>query len=111
MEKKLGKLENVEFGLGGYQDACIGLSVTISGDGWGVSSNKSAWDSTQIVCSDSHEWTEEDRSKQYDEIMRFVSGLLSEAKVKSVSQLNGTPVEAEFSGMELVGWRVLTEVI
>jgi len=29
MEKKLGKIENVKFGIGGYQDAMIGLHVTL----------------------------------------------------------------------------------
>ena len=111
METKLGKLENVKFGLGGYQDACLGLTVTISGDGWGVCDNKSTWDVSQIECSDSCKWTEEDRSKGYDEIMRFVSSLLSDAKVSSVDLLNGKPVEAIFDGMMLKSWRILTEVI
>ena len=111
MEKKLGKLENVRFGLGGYQDACLGLTVTISGDGWGVGDNKSTWDANRIKCSDRCKWTEEDRSKGYDEVMRFVSDLLSNAKVSSISELNGKPVEAVFEGMVLKSWRILTEVI
>jgi len=111
METKLGKLSNVNFGLGGYQDACLGISVTISGDGWGVGDNKSAWDANQIKCSDRCKWTEEDRSKGYDDVMRYVSDLLSAAKVSHVNDLNGKPVEATFDEMTLKSWRILTEVI
>lgn len=111
MEKKLGKLSNVKFGLGGYQEACLGITVTISGEGWGVSDNKSAWDANQIKCNERCQWTEEDRSKGYDEVMRYVSDLLNDAKVSSVEALNGKPVEVEFDGMTLKSWRILTEVI
>jgi len=110
-EVKLGKLEDVKFGLGGYQGACLGLTVTVVGKGWCVNDNRSAWDVNQLECSDYCKWTEEDRSKGYDEIMRFLSDLLNDAKVSSVSQLNGKPVEATFEGMTLKSWRILTEVI
>ena len=35
MEKKLGKIQSVRFGHGGYQDACIGISVTLGDGSWG----------------------------------------------------------------------------
>ena len=111
MEKKLGKLSGVKFGLCGYQEACLGLSVTISGEGWGVCDNKSAWDANQIKHTKHCKWTEEDRSKGYDDVIRYVSDLLSHAKVRSVGDLNGKPVEAVFDGMTLKSWRILTEVI
>ncbi len=111
MEKRLGKLENVKFGLCGYQEACLGISVTISGDGWGVGDSKSTWDANQIKHTEHCQWTEEDRSKGYDEVMRFVSDLLKDAKCNSIDQLNGKPVEAKFEGMTLKGWRILTEVL
>lgn len=111
MENKLGKLSNVKFGLGGYQGACLGLSVTINCDGCGVNDNKSTWDANLIECSERCKWTEEDRSKGYDEIMRYVSDLLSDAKITSIDQLNGKPVEVTFDGNMLKRWRILTEVI
>jgi hypothetical protein len=37
MEKKLGKIELVTFGHGGYQHCMLGLYVNLSGEGWGVS--------------------------------------------------------------------------
>jgi hypothetical protein len=111
MEKKLGKLSQVSFGLGGYQDACIGLSVTIEGDGWGTNDNKTAWDSNLIKHSEYCKWSESDRDQKYAEIMRYVSDLLRDAKVYSVEKLKGKPVEATFDGNMLKSWRILTEVL
>lgn len=111
MEKRLGKIEKVSFGLGGYQDICIGLNVTLAGDFWAVSDSKAAWDANLIDCSEYCKWTEEDRSAQYAEIVRYVSDLLYAAKVSNVQQLQGKPVEVTFDGMKLKSWRILTEVL
>ena len=35
MEKRLGKIESVSFGLGGYQGAMLGLHVTLGDGSWG----------------------------------------------------------------------------
>ena len=48
MEKKLVKIESVRFGLGGYQDSQLGLSVTLSNGGWGVGDFKGEWDCERI---------------------------------------------------------------
>jgi hypothetical protein len=111
-EKRLAKIEDVSFGIGGYQDACIGLNVVLAGKGWGVCSSKTAWDANIIKHSEYSKWTEEDRSRQYAEIVRYVSDLLCEAKVNTVNDLKGKPVEVTFdkSGT-LQGWRILTEVL
>ena len=111
MEKILGKLESVKFGIGGYQDAMIGLHVTIDMKGSGVTYTKSAWDCNKVTWDEYCKWTEEDRSKQYDEIMRYLSDLLHKAKVNTVDQLRGIPVEATFEGMTLKEWRILDEVL
>lgn len=111
MTKELGKIESVNFGLGGYQGAMLGLSVTLSGGGWGVGDFKGGWDAESIKRSEYTKWTEEDRSKDYAETMRYVSKLLKEAKVTSVDKLKGIPVEATFDGTILKEWRILTEVL
>lgn len=111
MEKKLGKITSVCFGLGGYQDACIGLNVNFQGEGWGVGFNKTAWDKNLIECTDRCKWSEVDRSEANDDIVRYVSDLLSDAKVSSVDKLKGIPVEVSFEGNTLKSWRVLTEVL
>ncbi len=111
MEKKLGKIESVTFGHGGYQDAMIGLNVTLSNGGWGVGDSKCAWDAEMIKWDKNCKWTEADRDKQYAEIMRYLSKLLKDAKVNSVDKLKGIPVEVTFEGNMLKEWRILTEVI
>lgn len=111
MEKKLGKIEDVRFGLGGYQGAMIGLHVTLGNSGWGVSDSRANWDAEQIKCSEHSKWLESDRDEWYAEIMRYVSKLLKEAKVDSVDKLKGKPVEVTFDGNTLKEWRILTEVL
>ena len=111
MEKKLGKIESVRFGHGGYQDAMLGLSVTLSANGWGVNDFVGNWDAELIKCTENTKWTEEDRDKGYSDTMRFVSKLLKEAKVDNVSKLKGVPVECSFEGTMLKEWRILTEVL
>ncbi|NBU82056.1 MAG: hypothetical protein EBS55_10460 [Flavobacteriaceae bacterium] len=111
MEKKLGKIEDVRFGLGGYQGAMLGLHVTLGASGWGVSDSRANWDAEQIKCSEHAKWTEQDRDEWYTEIMRYVSKLLKEAKVDSVDKLKGKPVEVTFDGNMLKEWRILTEVL
>jgi hypothetical protein len=111
MRTELGKIQKVSFGHGGYQEACIGINFTLGGEGWGVGSSETAWDAEMIECTNNCKWTEEDRSKQYDEIVRYISRLLKEAKVSNVNDLEGVPIEATFDGQLLRDWRILTEVI
>jgi len=68
MEKRLGKIEQVTFGHGGYQDSMLGLSVTLSGEAWGVSDFQGYWDAERVKHSKHMQWSEDDRSKIYDEI-------------------------------------------
>ena len=107
-EVKLGKIEHVSFGLGGYQGAMIGLHFAFSGDGWGCGTSNAAWDANRIKCSEHAEWTEEDRSMSYSGIMRKLSDLLAQAKVESVSELEGVPVEVTFNNNMLQSWRILS---
>jgi hypothetical protein len=111
MEKKLGKIEEVRFGLGGYQGAMLGLHVTLGNGSWGVGDSKANWGSEQIKWTKNTQWTESQRDVHYSEIMRYVSKLLKEAKVDSVDKLKGKPVEVTFDGNQLVEWRILTEVL
>lgn len=111
MEKKLGKIKAVRFGLGGYQHAMIGLTVELGANGWGVNDFKGSWDAETIKRSEYTKWTEEERSAGYDETMRFLSKLLKDAKVESVDELKDIPVEVTLEWMMLKEWRILTEVI
>jgi hypothetical protein len=111
MEKRLGKIESVKFGLGGYQDSQLGLSVTLGNGGWGVGDFNGNWDAERIKWSEHCKWTEEDRDKGYSETMRYLSKLLNAAKVDSVDKLKGIPVEVTLEDNTLKEWRVLTEVL
>ena len=64
-----------------------------------------------IKSSEHTQWTEQDRTNNIDDTVRFVSKLLSDAKVNSVDRLKGMPVEATFDGNLLKEWRILTEVL
>ena len=100
-EQKLGHIASIEFGLGGYGDGEIGLTVNLSGpdgDSWGVYATKMAWDANRVKHSEYCKWTEADRDAQY-------------AKVDNVSELKGKPIMATFESMSLVSWRILTEVL
>ena len=109
--KKLGKIRDASFGLGGYHGAMLGLHVTLEGNGWRCCATKSAWDMSLIKHSASCNWTEQERYEQYSNIMRYLSALLAAAKVQCVQKLIGIPVEAEFENGTLKQWRVLTEVL
>ena len=111
MEKKLGKIQDVKLGLGGYQDVTLGIHLTLGDGSWGVGYSNSAWDPEIMKCDKHCKWTEEERTLQFSEIMRYVSKLLSDAKVNCVSKLNGIPIEATFEKNTLKSWRILTEVL
>ena len=108
---ELGKIESVYFGIGGYQDAQVGLHVSLQCSGVGVSSSNCAWDAETIQWSEHCKWTEKDRDASYAKIVRYISKLLKEAKVDSIDKLKGAPVEVTLEGMALISWRILTEVL
>ena len=108
---RLGKIQSISFGLGGYRDCCIGLHITLEGKGWGTCTSKDAWDKNLIKWSQSCKWTEEERRESYADIMCYISDLLHTAKKTSVDQLRGVPVEAIFENNILKSWRILEEVL
>lgn len=105
---ELGYIKQASFGYGGYQDAMIGLSITLGGKSWGVSHFKGAWG---IDRSEHAKWTENERHYQLGEACMFLRDLLQKAGKTSVSQLVGVPIEATFEGTLLRSWRVLDEVL
>lgn len=111
IKKEFGKISDVRFGLCGYQDAQLGISFTLEGKGWGVNDTKAYWDSNMIEVTDNTIWSEEDRTKAYSEVMRYISTLLKDAKVSTIDHLQGKPVEVTFQDRTLKEWRILTEVL
>jgi len=110
MEKRIGKIKKVSFGFGGYQDAQLGLSLTFGSDkeAWGVQTFHGAWG---VDRSDHAKWTEDDRLKQLGETCMKLRDLLQDAKVQTVNELQGIPVEVTFDMNMLKDYRILTEVL
>ena len=106
--KELMKITDIEFGEGGYQDACIGLSITFQTEGMGASDFKGTWN---MEPSPHAKWTVEDQDAEYAKVVRLISETLKAAKKRYVSELKGVPVEVTFDGNMLKSWRILTEVI
>lgn len=111
MTKYLGKISSVKFGIGGYQDAMLGLHLCFDFDGSGVCTTISAWDYTRIEHTKYTKWTEQSRQDQYAEIMCKISKYLSQAKVNDVSKLLGIPVEVTLKDNVIDSWRILEEVL
>lgn len=111
-DKRIGKIKNVSVGFGGYQGEQLGISVTLGSDkdSWGVGDFHGTW-GPRIKHTEHCKWTEAERQGQYAEAMSYLGGLLVAAKKEHAAQLVGVPVEVEFDGTSLVGWRVLEEAI
>lgn len=107
LENKLGKIQSIGIGYGGYDDAMIGISVSLGNDSWGVSDFKGTWASRASGAS----WTKAHQIKRWGETVEWLKNLLDEAKVTNINQLKNVPVEVVFEGNTLKSWRILTEVI
>ena len=109
MNKRIGKIQGISFGFGGYDDAMIGVSVTLVSDKecWGVGDFKGTW----ATRSDGAEWTLADQTRIWGETVAWVRDLLRDAKKQELKDLVGTPVEVTFEDNTLKAWRVLTEVV
>jgi hypothetical protein len=111
MRKELGKIKHVKCGFGGYQDAMLGINFELGGDGWGVNTDFYGTWATFVKCDERCKWTEKDRDEEYAKALRKLGELLSDAKVRDISELKGIPIECSFDANKLVSWRVLKEVL
>jgi hypothetical protein len=108
MDKKLGKITKVSYGLGGYQDVQMGISFSLEADGWGVSDFWGFWADDP---SDGAKWTKGEQITYWGNTTERIVKLLYAAKVKHVDQLKGIPVEVVFERNVLQSWRILEEVL
>ncbi len=107
MRTELGRITKATFGFGGYDDAMVGMSVTLGGDSWGVGDFRGTWaDRTSRA-----EWTVDDQRGHFADAVIWLRDTLKAAKKRHVAELVGTPIEATFEGNRLTSWRVLTEVL
>jgi hypothetical protein len=106
--KVFGKIQKASYGMGGYDGVMFGLSLTFSlADGCGVQDFKGNWASYP----ERAKYTLEQWQEAHLEAALFLCNLLREAKKREVSELTGTPIEAEIENNTLKSWRVLTEVL
>jgi hypothetical protein len=108
MEKILGKITDVKFGYGGYQDTMIGISFTLEGKGGGCGD---FWGEWAFKHDNAMKWTEQERINGLGKMVMKINNLLQEAKVTSVDKLKNIPIEITFENLKLKSWRVLTEVL
>lgn len=106
--KELGKITRFDVGMGGYDDAMFGLSVTFAFQGGGVGDFIGTWAHKP---DHNHKWTLEDQSRYWADMCRQMIELMRKAKVKTTAEMVGIPVEVTLDGNRLSSWRVLEEVL
>ena len=106
----LGKIESATFGT---FEGRIGISFILAFSHAEIEdSSKTTWDPEQVKITQYTKWTEADRDAKLIKIMRYISKLLTDAKVDDVTKLAGKPIELvinEYNSLE--SWRILTEVL
>jgi len=104
---ELGKITRASFGLGGYQDAMIGVNWGFGGIGWGVSDFWGQW----ALRSENAKWTEAERVTALGRDCLRLLQILNDANKRTIDELVGVPVQVTFDGNILKSWRVLREVV
>lgn len=114
MEKVLGKISTIQFGIGGYQNCFLGLHICFDLNcGAGVCSPfHGTWCPGLVDPSNEHyKWSESDRDKILAKTMRFIGKLLLDAKKHDINELVGVPVEVTLDGTVFHDFRILKEVL
>lgn len=111
MTKYLGKIKEVYFGLGGYNEAMLGIHFTFSFDGKEGCVVEGDWDYNRVRHTEYSQWTEDERKNNYYRIMIYISNLLKECNVTDINGLKNKPVEITTKNNSIESWRILTEVL
>lgn len=109
METRLGKIREVKFGFGGYQECEVGLTAVLSMQGSEVVGFISG--GYAQAPSKTASWTVEDQRRKFAMLTKEIIELLQKAKVDDVAKLKGIPVEVTLDGNLLKSWRILDEVL
>jgi hypothetical protein len=107
-EERIGKIERIRIGGGGYQDAMFGVSFTFSGKGWGVGTFEGTWSNPP---SEHAQWTVRDQEKSFLDAFLLLKNTMKDAGVTEAHLLTGKPVMVTFEGNTLKSWRILTEAL
>lgn len=107
--KYLGKINSFKFGFGGYDDAMFGASFTFKYDGWmGCGDFKGTWATDP---SKHAKWTKGSQTQLWGDVVRLLKDMCATAKVNTINELEGQPIEIEIEGNKLKSWRLLEEVL
>lgn len=108
LSKHLGKISNIKFGIGGYQDSQFGVSIQFNFSEYYISMFKGYW----TADPNRHcKWTKQDQATGFADTMFFLRDLMVKAKVNDFNQLKGIPVEITLNNQSYHSFRILTEVL
>lgn len=108
MEKELGKIKHVAFGFN--DRGFLGLQLTFSLNG-GSSGIGTEWTVNMSEISKHTQWTENERQENIVDVYWKVNNILEKAKISSIHELKGIPVEVTIDRGMLKEFRVLEEVL
>jgi hypothetical protein len=118
MIEKIGVIERVKCGIGGYQDCQVVFEFQLKGKGWEtIHVMECGW--AHVSKEDlqkpnsSYKWTHESRIQQMGEKFWEVIEVMKDAKVSELNKLVGKPVVVKFDsefGRNL-GFTILKEAI
>lgn len=107
MQKYLGKIQNVYFGLDQDYPFLFGLELTFKfDDGCFVTSTKDV-----VNIGETCKWTKEERCKGVTKCIDQIIKVMKDANVNEITKLKGKPVELTIEANTLQDYRILTEVI
>lgn len=113
MEKVLGKIKSITFGIGGYNDAMLGYDIEFSLDGGsrGTFISNGFFDFNRVKHTEHCKWSLQDREDAAVIMLKDLSDILAKAKVLTVDKLVNIPVEVSIDRNSIKSWRVLEEVL
>lgn len=107
-EVKLAKIESAKFGCFQDRDFLFGMILGFSGKGWGVGCGGRY----TINMSKDCRWKSDAEKKEWmEKTMQFAYDTIQTAKVDSVEELVGIPVEVTLEKNTFESFRILTEVL
>lgn len=105
-EIKIGKIESVKLGFGGYQNVMFGLTISFS-DAEGSFYVEEFIGTWSYDPPERAEWTKESQGKIFADVMFKIIEICKKANVDDFTKLQGCPVEICLNGDRLNSWRIL----